>query len=225
MVFRSDVLPEGRSREKQEHALSKLPLWKVARAIAASPPYLSPMRVGEQRFVDGAAGGFANPIELAYKEVRRAQPRHQPRMLISIGTDFEPSVSDRCHENFTRDLASINNSCTGEGAVIYHRFKIPVRRSLDPSTAETNGSDEDKDRNDKSIESKIETAVSSYVLAQDAELETCARELVKVRRSRQTRLNGSCSRPGDEIFQQGEPDPSHPPRNCNRVAASAQPAP
>jgi hypothetical protein len=45
------------------------------------------MMIDSQEYLDGAVAGHNNPIEIAYDEVKQLFPSHEPKIIISIGTN------------------------------------------------------------------------------------------------------------------------------------------
>ena len=48
------------------------------------------MQIGPEKLLDGAMGGHNNPVALAFDEVNQMHWRHDPLMVISIGTGMKP---------------------------------------------------------------------------------------------------------------------------------------
>lgn len=66
---------------------SEIPVWKVGRATSAAPGWFEPMIIDEEVFLDGAVARSNNPVEIAYNEVKQLSPLHEPKIVISIGTN------------------------------------------------------------------------------------------------------------------------------------------
>ncbi|SMQ47706.1 unnamed protein product [Zymoseptoria tritici ST99CH_3D7] len=82
------------SRHSNPGPASNAPLWVAGRATSAAPGYFSEIKYGGDVYEDGAMAKWNNPVELALKEVEQMHWRHQPKLIISIGTGQK---SDRGH--------------------------------------------------------------------------------------------------------------------------------
>lgn len=67
-----------------------VPIWQVARATSAAPPFFAPMVIGGQTFLDGAVG-CNNPASTAFQEVSLMHNGRKSsiKMLLSIGTGMK----------------------------------------------------------------------------------------------------------------------------------------
>lgn len=138
-------------------------LWEIGRATIATPSLFAPMQMEGQTIFDGTIGEFKNPAKRAYSEVKDAYPRHEPCMIISIGTgeveNSELSVAalkamtsrpdttkamqnlfnlagdpQRTHRSLERAIEGINKEREHDERVLYHRFNIPANILSDASS-------------------------------------------------------------------------------------------
>jgi Patatin-like phospholipase len=67
-----------------------VPIWQVARATSAAPPFFAPMEIGGQIFFDGAVG-CNNPALTAFQEVSLMHNGRKSsiKLLLSIGTGMK----------------------------------------------------------------------------------------------------------------------------------------
>ena len=191
---------------------SDQPLWKIGRATSAAPTYFEAMEIGDETFKDGGLKQANNPVRLAYNEVKQMHWRHEPRLIISIGTGIKPAReeidedhlfenirevwrdnkvfkrailnSETQHEDFHNYLGVVNKDLADEDKVKYFRFNVPA--GVPP---EFNITDiklgEWKGKEGVETIHKMTDAVREYVGTQEERLENCAKELVRIRRQRQ----------------------------------------
>lgn len=194
-----------------------LALWKIARATTAVPTYFAPMQIGDARYVDGAVGGFVNPSDLIYREVKQAHPEREPFMVISIGSGKrspdQPGASqrtavpvfgdaiqaikeaqrtltdaDRSHETLSRMIDSTNNARPSEEHVFYYRFDVPSEIPTPDTGMGGLQIDEWQGSEGKSTKFRMEEAVASYLKDCDEVLMQSAQKLVELRRRRQSTM-------------------------------------
>lgn len=92
------------------YAPFELPLWMAGRATSAAPSYFQHMQIDNEKYWDGGAGGANNPVKYAFNEVRQMHPRHQPLLIVSIGTGIpkDPSTKRRKVIEHTGDMLQLN---------------------------------------------------------------------------------------------------------------------
>jgi hypothetical protein len=79
--------PALRHAHRNAGPASEALIWEVGRATSAAPGWFSPILINNQLFEDGGMSGYNNPVKIAYKEVEQLSQEHEPRMIISIGTN------------------------------------------------------------------------------------------------------------------------------------------
>lgn len=75
---------------------SSIPIWQVARATTAAPTYFEPMKIGEEKFLDGGFGIQANnPSWYAFGEVSQMHGNNEKAiaMICSIGTGIPKKIT------------------------------------------------------------------------------------------------------------------------------------
>jgi hypothetical protein len=76
-----------RSLDRNPALAHDIPIWKVARATSAAPPYFKPMKIDGLEYLDGGFGAN-NPCVEIYDEVRRMNNNSDKcaKVVLSIGT-------------------------------------------------------------------------------------------------------------------------------------------
>lgn len=66
---------------------SECKIWEACRATSAAPSFFDPITIGQanQKFIDGAAAGYNNPVRVVHQEAKHVWPDRE-FFLISIGT-------------------------------------------------------------------------------------------------------------------------------------------
>jgi predicted acylesterase/phospholipase RssA len=189
-----------------------VPVWRCARATSAAPTYFSRVEIDGLYYRDGAISGANNPVDHAYREIKRMHPGHEPLVIISVGTGekdrkdidstggaatdtrdlwalrkhFKQGVqnSENIHENFE----SANDE--RHDAAHYFRFNIPT--ALENGHANRSNSSSIKLgewkglRGAETIHNMTEDVQSWLRLERNRiQLENCAQLLVDTRRRRQ----------------------------------------
>lgn len=100
LLFRSydhpppNITSNKSAKHHNPYSASDLPLWKVGRATSAAPTYFKYMIIEQHRLKDGALGFANNPVCLAYDEVKHMHWKHEPALIISIGTGRPEETSE-----------------------------------------------------------------------------------------------------------------------------------
>ncbi|KAH0553145.1 hypothetical protein GP486_006670 [Trichoglossum hirsutum] len=85
----SSILRSYRVRDPSvpETLFNECKIWEACRATSAAPSFFNPITIGQvhQKFIDGAAAGYNNPIRMVYQEAKHVWP-DRTLLLISIGT-------------------------------------------------------------------------------------------------------------------------------------------
>jgi hypothetical protein len=75
---------------------SSIPIWQVARATTAAPTYFEPMKIGDEKFIDGGFGIQANnPSWYAFVEVSQMHGNNEKAIALtcSIGTGIPKKIT------------------------------------------------------------------------------------------------------------------------------------
>lgn len=213
-----DYRPKSSNETKEKHhkplRASDLPLWQIGRATSAAPTYFAPMRIGRDKLLDGAMGGHNNPVTLAFDEVSQMHWRHDPLMVISIGTGTKPQPETSATQRFsipiihnireTSQSASEFQRHVLDSEEIHASFERELRVRNEGRTEEDEikyfrfNIPHDVEQNLVGIklgewkgdegsltERRIRAAVDAYVSMEAGRIRECARKLVQVRRRRQ----------------------------------------
>ena len=200
-LFRSYRHPAGGGypEERNPDGRTEYPIWQVARATSACPPYFKSMALEgkkneDYRFVDGGLGAN-NPSEEAWGSVRQLnQDRLDTvQVLLSVGTGHRIG-SKRCPDTFYNKMRSlfdtakdfvtdtfrVHESVMKQMRSNGHYCRLTARgiEKIKLDTCEGKGGEETFALMRKETDAYLKTADVK------TEIQECARKLVAIRRAR-----------------------------------------
>ncbi|KAH9906793.1 FabD/lysophospholipase-like protein [Xylariomycetidae sp. FL2044] len=174
---------------------SKCLIWEGGRATSAAPRYLKPMKIGNDKYVDGAFG-YNDPTDQLFDEVLvkegGEEGANQARisLVLTLGTGLKPTVKERARglivrrrirpllrlvENVIVNPGRAERYMQGQRNVVYHKWNGGEKLgalSLDNC----------KEGIFEAMEAWVDEYMAKEAIAR--QLELVARELVRRRRAR-----------------------------------------
>jgi hypothetical protein len=118
-------------------------LWKAGRATSAAPGWFPSIKIGKQRFQDGAVAKYNNPIDAAFNEVKQMSASQEPSVIISVGTGVKRSTqgtlddADESPSKWTWIKGSIAQykALLGNSDLVHQAFKTRLDKEYRHSPA------------------------------------------------------------------------------------------